>query len=242
MEGNGTPLVFIHGAMGTHAQWAKQSQVFSENYQVCTIDLPAHGRSESISEEISITTYASVVSEVIRRLELENSVICGHSMGGAIALQIALDGSNLLGALVGVGTGAKLGVHPDILTKIRTGFKETVDLIYDQWAFSKSTERSVMETVKAQVLEINSNIALADWEACDAFDCRIRLQEESFHLPTLMIVGEEDKLTPVRYSKYIVEQLPGSTMKIIPNAGHYVMLEQPENFNHALLSFLRCTL
>ena len=134
LKGNGTPLVFIHGAMGTHAQWAKQSRVFSENYQVCTIDLPGHGRSESISEEISITTYASVVSEVIRRLELEKYVICGHSMGGAIALHIALDGSNSLGALVGVGTGAKLGVHPDILTNIRTGFKETFNFIYDQWA------------------------------------------------------------------------------------------------------------
>ena len=55
-----------------------------------------------------------------------------------------------------------------------------------------------------------------------------------------MIVGEEDELTPVRYSKYLTEQLPGSTMKIIPNAGHYVMLEQPEKFNHALLSFLQC--
>ena len=242
LEGNGTPIVFIHGAMGTHAQWTKQSRVFSENYQVCTIDLPGHGRSENISEEISIVTYASVITEAIRRLELENSVICGHSMGGAIAFQIALDGSNSLSALVGVGTGAKLGVHPDILTKFRIGFRETVDLIYNQWAFSKNTERSVMEAVKAQVLETNSNIALADWEACDAFDCRVRLQEESLHLPTLMIVGEEDKLTPVRYSEYLVEQLPDSTMKMIPNAGHYVMLEQPEQFNHALLSFLQCTL
>ena len=57
-----------------------------------------------------------------------------------------------------------------------------------------------------------------------------------------MIVGEEDKLTPVRYSEYLVEKLPNSSMKLIPNAGHYVMLEQPEQFNRALLSFLQCTL
>ena len=237
LEGAGSSLLFIHGVMGTHSLWEIQTSFFSKNYQVCSVDLPGHGRSEIAPEKISISTYAKMVSDIITMLDLNNPVVCGYSMGGAIGLQLALDWPSQLRTLVLVGTGAKMGVHPDILTTIRTNIKEGIDLVYDQWAFSKKTDRDLIETVKRQVLETKSQIAVADWEACDAFDCRARLEE--IQLPTLVIVGEEDKLTPVWYSEYLWEQIQGSALEKIPDSGHYVMLEQPDQFNKVLHSFLK---
>ena len=91
--------------------------------------------------------------------------------------------------------------------------------------------------MKRQVLEARPPVAVADWEACDAFDCRTQL--EAIQLPTVMIVGEEDQLTPIWYSEYLMMQIKGSTLEKIPDSGHYVMLEQPERFNTALQAFLK---
>lgn len=225
--------------MGTHDQWEKQLNFFSKIYHVVTVDLPGHGQSEFPQGKISINYYATMISDLIARLDIEKPVVCGHSMGGAIGLQLALDRPTQLGALVLVGTGAKLGVHPDILTTFRTNCREAIEQFLEPWAFSKKTNHAIIEEVKQQIFEIKSQIAVADWEACDAFDCRARLN--GLQLPTKIIVGEEDKLTPVWYSEYLLKHIRGSTLVKIPEAGHYVMLEQPEQFNRALLSFLEQT-
>lgn len=229
--------MFIHGAMGTHDQWEKQMRFFSKNFQVFAVDLPGHGRSDPPRGEISINYYSTLISDLIARLDLEKPVVCGHSMGGAIGLQLAIDRPNLLGALVLVGTGAKLGVHPDILTAFRTNCREAIEQFLGPWAFSKKADQVMIKAVIQQLIGIKPTIAVADWEACDAFDCRDRLEE--LQLPTLIIVGEEDKLTPVWYSEYLLKQIRGSTLEKIPEAGHYVMLEKPGEFNKAMLSFLK---
>lgn len=231
--------MFIHGAMGTHDQWGNQMNFFSKTYHVVTVDLPGHGQSGSPQGEISINYYATMISDLIARLDLEKPVVCGHSMGGAIGLQLALDRPTQLGALVLVGTGAKLGVHPDILTAFRTNCREAIEQFLGPWAFSKKTDQDLIKAVIQQLIGIKPPIAVSDWEACDAFDCRDRL--EGLQLPTRIIVGGEDKLTPIWYSEYLLKQIQGSTMVKIPEAGHYVMLEKPGEFNKAMLSFLERT-
>ena len=223
--------------MGTHLQWDNQMRFFSKNFHVFAVDLPGHGRSDPPQEEISIINYSTIISDIIARLGLDKPVVCGHSMGGAIGLQLAIDRPNQLGALVLVGTGAKLGVHPDILTAFRTNCREAIEQFLGPWAFSKKADKDMIKAVIQQLIGIKPTIAVADWEACDAFDYRDRLEE--LQLPTLIIVGEEDKLTPVWYSEYLLKQIRGSTLEKIPGAGHYVMLEKPGEFNKAMLSFLK---
>jgi pimeloyl-ACP methyl ester carboxylesterase len=76
----------------------------------------------------------------------------------------------------------------------------------------------------------------SDLSACDAFDVMGKVKDIS--LPTLVVVGEDDMLTPAKYAKFLNEAIPGSVLTIIPKAGHLVMMEQPEQFNAALGSFL----
>jgi pimeloyl-ACP methyl ester carboxylesterase len=81
-----------------------------------------------------------------------------------------------------------------------------------------------------------SVVTYRDWAACNAFDVMTRLQE--IHLLTLIICGADDRLTPVKYSQYMHDHIPGSTLCIIPNAGHIVMRDQPEQVNQAIDEWL----
>jgi pimeloyl-ACP methyl ester carboxylesterase len=81
-----------------------------------------------------------------------------------------------------------------------------------------------------------SAVTYRDWAACNAFDVMTRLHE--IHLPTLIICGADDRLTPVKYSQYMHDHIRGSKLCIIPNAGHIVMMDQPEQVNQAIDGWL----
>ncbi len=81
-----------------------------------------------------------------------------------------------------------------------------------------------------------SVVTYRDWAACNAFDVMARLHE--IRLPTLIICGADDRLTPVKYSQYMRDHIQGSTLCIIPNAGHTVMRDQPERVNQAIDEWL----
>ena len=147
--------------------------------------------------------YARVAHEIIfRELHLEQPIIAGHSLGGAITLTMALEYAAELSGLILIGTGARLRVRPDILEEARRG----------------------------------PIVTYRDWAACNAFDIMNRLTE--IHLPTLIICGADDVYTPVKYSQYMHDRIQGSTLRIIPGAGHEVMQEQPERVNQAIDAWL----
>jgi pimeloyl-ACP methyl ester carboxylesterase len=82
-----------------------------------------------------------------------------------------------------------------------------------------------------------SIVTYRDWAACNNFDIMTKLN--AIHLPTLIICGANDRMTPIKYSQYMHDRIQGSTLRIIPNAGHDVMREQPEAVNHAIEEWLR---
>lgn len=235
-QGEGLPLIFIHGSMSSHLAWNYQRQL-SEDYRPIMLDLPGHGRSDPPDAEITVKLYADYVAEFIRKLDLVKGIPVGHSLGGAITLQLALDNPGLLTALVLVGTGAKLGVLPAILDAVKTRFEESIDLAIGRMAFAAGADPKLVELSKQECLRCGSEIAYADFSACNNFDVRDRLAE--LYLKTLIIVGEEDQLTPVKWSKYLREKIPKSKLLVVEKAGHMVMLEQPEQVNDRIRSFIR---
>ncbi len=90
---------------------------------------------------------------------------------------------------------------------------------------------SILEEAKRQ-----SVVTYRDWAACNAFDVMTRLNE--IHLPTLIICGADDIYTPVKYSQYMHDHIEGSVLCIVPDAGHNVMVEQPERVNEAIDGWL----
>lgn len=229
------PVVFIHGAGGTHLHWPPQARRIS-NYRIYALDLPAHGKSAGLGSQ-RVGEYARAVIDFLDAMKLNAAVMVGHSMGGGIALTLALGFPERVLGLGLIGTGARLRVAPQILesTSRAETFPTAVNLINDL-EFGPSVNPRLKELARQRMSEIRPTVLHGDFLACNEFDVINRLNE--IHVPTLALCGAEDLLTPKKYSEYLHAQIADSQLVIIPDAGHMVMLEQPEVFTHTLTEFL----
>jgi pimeloyl-ACP methyl ester carboxylesterase len=169
-------------------------------------------------------------------MNLDRIILGGHSMGGAITQHFALQLPHKLSALILVGTGGRLRVHPTILeaTADASRFEEAVDMIIE-WSFSDSAPRRLVELAHRRMLEVDHNVIHDDFVACDNFD--VMQQVSQIKLPALVICGEADQLTPMKYSEYLLDQLLQARLVRVPDAGHMVMLEQPERVAETAAEF-----
>lgn len=221
--------MFIHGAGGTHKVWRYQTSAFPNSVAV---DLPGHTRGKGCD---TISEYAEFVIRRIVESKLTPVVLVGHSMGGAIAIEIALAHPELLAGIVLVGSGARLRVTPIIKDEVTRDYAHAAEVIAE-WAYSSRTDRRLKNASIQELLEVPAAVTYGDFQACDRFD---RMNEIGcIALPTLMVCGEDDALTPIKYSQYMKDRIPNSRLVIVPEAGHSVMLEKPEALNAALKSFI----
>lgn len=229
------PVVFVHGAGGTHLHWPPQSRRI-EGYRIYAPDLPAHGRSEGLGSQ-TIGGYARAVVDLLDALKLNAAVIVGHSMGGGIALSLALDYPKRVLGLGLIGTGARLRVAPQLLDAASRAetFPDAVKLI-NEWEFSPSVNPRLKQLARQRMSEMRPAVLHGDFLACNQFDVMNRLHE--IHVPALILCGVDDQMTPAKYSDHLHTQLSGSRLVVIPEAGHMVMLEQPLTFTLALTEFL----
>lgn len=195
------------------------------------VELPGHPTGSGYS---TIEDYASSVEEYIRKEAVKEPVLIGHSMGGGIAITLALANFKLAG-LVLVGTGARLRVHPALLSKVNESYEEASKLIAT-WSVSPSSDPVIAERIAQELLRMNSQVTYGDFIACDKFDRMNDVQKIT--CKTLIVVGEDDRMTPVKYSQYLHQKISGSKLVVIPGAGHSVMLEKHRLFNGAVEAFL----
>jgi pimeloyl-ACP methyl ester carboxylesterase len=231
-------LLFIHGAAGNASIWDFQAEYFKGKHRVYRLELPGHGKSSSDGED-EISAYAQWVRLATKRLFPSGVfALIGHSMGGAIALELAAGFLKGLQALVLVGTGAKLGVTPIIFTMLREN-PDDFFLTIDRTAFCEQTSAPTRDRFIAVARACPLATITKDFKACDRFNTCENLK--NIKVPTLILCGEQDLLTPVKYSKYLHEGISNSSLVIMPKAGHMVMSEQPALLNRALEIFLTTT-
>ncbi len=158
-------------------------------------------------------------------------------MGGAIALTMALNHPEHVIALGLVGSGARLRVAPVILENSAnaTTFPVAIKAIMEM-AFSPRTDPRLMQLAAQRMGTTRHTVLHGDFLACNVFDIMEGLNKIRF--PTLVICGQDDQLTPVRYSQYLADQISKAELKIIPEAGHMVMLEQPQSVADELSAFV----
>ncbi|MBW2018312.1 MAG: alpha/beta hydrolase [Deltaproteobacteria bacterium] len=228
-------LFFIHGAGGDCSQWNRQAAYFRQTHPVYLLDLPGHGKSGGGGEK-EIGAYAEWVRKVIQRISPDSPILLvGHSMGGAVVQTLALDPWQGLAGIVLVGTGAKLGVLPEIFRMLEKD-PESFFCSIDVAAFHPKTPREIRDSVIQGIRRCPPPVIHGDFTACDRFDIRTLMDKISS--PALIICGDRDKLTPVKYSMYLKDSIPSSRLEIIPEAGHQVMMEQADAFNSAMAGFI----
>lgn len=227
-------IVFLHGAVGSHRIWRDQWAGLKGTARLVIPDLPGHAESSGTARE-SIQEYAAWLSDFIGELGLKNFVLAGHSLGGAVALSAALSGIRGLDALILAGTGAKLRVSPILFEGITNRFLEFAPEFVDI-VLAKDSDSALREELTADVLSIRPSVFLADFRACDAFDVRDKLG--AIGVPTLIINGDDDRLTPLKYGEFLATSIRGAVLKIMRGAGHAAMLEKPNEVNNVIASFI----
>ncbi len=229
------PVLLIHGAGGTHLHWPPQTRRMP-GQRVFALDLPGHGKSQGVGLQ-SVGDYAEFIIQFMDAARLNAAVMVGHSMGGAIALTLALDFPDRVLGLGLVGSGARLRVHPAILdgTADPSAFETTVKLIND-FSYGPHVKPRTKELAALRMAETRPSVLHGDFVACDNFDVMERLGEIA--VSALILCGAEDKLTPPRYSEYLRDHLRAARLHIFEGAGHMLMLEQPQAFTEALADFL----
>jgi pimeloyl-ACP methyl ester carboxylesterase len=233
LEGRETVL-FIHGAGGGQYTWSYQKKFFEKQFNPIIIELPGHGESEGEGEE-EIGRYAEHVYAFLKALALPKVFLVGHSMGGAIVQTLSLTHAEVVKGIVLVGTGARLKVLPLILEGIKNNFKETVQKI-NQFSYSHKAPPELIEKGIFGMQQCLPEVLYGDFLACDRFD--IMKEIERINLPTLILCGDDDQLTPVKYSQFLHSRIKGSRLEVLPNAGHMVMMESPQAFNEKIRKFI----
>ncbi len=231
VEGEGDVL-FIHGAGMSSAVWSRQLS----SLKAMAIDLPNHGKSGEMPVE-SVGDYADVIVNLVEELGLE-PVIAGHSMGGAIAQEYILRGGPARGLIL-IGTGPKLPVNPKLIRGLEENFEEMVDRL-TRWLFAKDFEgKKAREAAKQMMLSAGKELLVQDFRLCDAFNIEDRYLrgEVKIDIPTLIVCGNADVMTPLEYSEFLRDHIPGSKLAVIHGAGHMVMVEKPSEFNKIAKEF-----
>ena len=226
-------LILVHGAGGDHTHWPAELRRLP-GANVYALDLPGHGRSQGRGRT-RVDDYADTVELFVQALNLERASVAGHSMGGAIAQTLALRRPPWLTSVILVGTGARLRVHPLILEGLKTRFEATIDTIC-QWAYGPTAAEQVLRQGRKQLLQVDPAVIHGDYAACHQFDVMDRVGDIT--LPTLIISGSADKMTPPKYSQYLHRQIAGSQLVEIEGGGHMMAVEKPTEVAQAVAAFL----
>ncbi|NMD42916.1 MAG: alpha/beta hydrolase [Firmicutes bacterium] len=225
-------LLFCHGAGGSHRHWLHQVEGLQEQAATLAVDLPGHGASEGTAAP-EIAVYREFIRDFSAALGLKSLILAGHSMGGAIALDYALHYGESVKGLILVGSGARLRVAPPFLELCRAG---TVPPELIDFAYSPAAPAKLLEEARQEMAAVPPQSYLADFTACNSFDCMEKLSQ--IRQPVLLLCGEADLMTPPRYSRYLKEQLAQAALIEVKGAGHMAMLEAPQQVNEAIASFL----
>lgn len=223
-----TPI-FIHGSGGGPGSWHRQERRF-EGAAILT--LPGHGELESEPID-SAAGYAEWAAGMIAAIDPPRMLI-GHSLGGAIALELAIRQPELVDGLVVIAAGARLPVPDDVLARVRDDFAAERERLVIA-AYLAADERT-HQRLRDQIEAAGPATLAADYAACAGFDARPRLAD--VRAPALVIAGADDTLTPTWLSKELAEALPAADMVLIPEAGHMVIDEQGASVNLLIAAYL----
>ena len=236
--GGGIPVAFLHGVGSDKSVWAPQLAHFGRSRRAVAFDYPGYGDSDPAPEETTRDDYAKAILAAMDSLDIERAHVCGLSLGGVIAIALHSLAADRCASLI---LADSFAMHPDGhgiyerslagSTNLRAMAEARVDFLLAAGA---------PDDVRAEVVETMSRIDAAAYrigaEAVWLADQRKRAA--AIDVPTLVIVGEEDRATPPELSKQLADLIPGARLESIAGAGHISNLERPAEFDRIVEEFI----
>lgn len=230
LPGPGPAVVLLHGASGRADTWLDVSGPW-RGRDLWIPDLPGRGAAAQALD--TVAALAGWLAALLAQTTGPGATVVGHSLGGAIGLQLALDAPGALERLALVSSAARLRVAPPILEAVSaTTEDQGLDLSF---AFGPGTPAEVVATYHRRARGVPVASALADWRACDGFDVRDRLGEVA--VPTRVIFGTEDWLAPPRHQGGFAAAMPRAEAVPIAGHGHMLPWEAPGALAEAVLGW-----
>jgi pimeloyl-ACP methyl ester carboxylesterase len=245
-RGRGTTILFVHGFPLSHAMWQGQ-QVLGDRCRVIMPDLRGFGQSQVIPGTSTMAEMADDLARMLDELRVDRPVaLCGLSMGGYIAFQFAKRHPARLDRLVLCDTKAAADTPEAAATRLKMaehvlnhGTSAVAEAMPAK-LFAASTfaeQPRVVAAVKKMIEETDpAGLAAAQRGMAEREDVRSWLPQ--INVPTLVVVGREDMISPVDEMRAIAEAIPGAKFEVIERAGHMAPMERPEEFNRLLREFV----
>jgi len=234
MKSSSRTILFLHGVGGSHHTFRDQWARLKGTARLIIPDLPGHARSGGAAFE-NISQAAGWLADFVKELGLKKFILAGHSMGGAIAIEAALNELPGIEALIIISSGARLKVDPDIVQGIRERFCDFAPEFVDRM-LSNETSSGLREDVLQDFLSTKLETHLADFRVCDDFDRMDRVG--AIRIPSLVINGTDDGLIPLKYGEYLATTIPGAVLKVLHGTGHLPVLERPTEMVAVITAFI----
>ena len=249
--GEGPPILLLHGFLDSSYTWRRVIPLLQDRYRVIALDLPGFGYSDKPYEPLSFVEYARVVVGVLDQLQIDQAFLVGNSMGGSVALRVAIDFPERVRGLVPIAAGTPRDEDEPLnaINLLRMRFVGELCIhTMGPWIFERVwnsmltegrevSEREIDEmygllntpgarrAALNQIREIRSNPV--GWEAT-----------RRIGNPTLLIWGRRDEGVPLRYGERLNDHIPNSRMVIIEDTGHLPQWETPEEVTRLLGAFV----
>jgi pimeloyl-ACP methyl ester carboxylesterase len=227
-------LILLHGAGGSSQTFLHQLRQLDRTMNVVAVELPGHGGTPGPGRD-TIGGYAAWVEETFSSFPIESFFLGGHSMGGAIVLELALRSWSRIKGLILIATGAELRVSAKILEGLAKNPEPTLALI-NQRCFPPDTDPLLIQQSLELLRQTPIQVIYNDFQACNRFDRSENISTITW--PTLILVGERDAMTPPAFSEALQKEILHSKLVLVPGAGHLVMLEKPREVNQAIETFV----
>lgn len=222
-ESDRLPTLLVHGAGGNYQNWPSALRR-APDLNAIALDLPGHGSSPPPAAN-TILDYAALVFALLDALKIEQVIVAGHSMGGAIAQWMALHAPQRVRGLILAATAAHLSVSSYILEHIISDTEATARKVIS-YMWPLETPQNIIEQSVEALLTVAPQVLHGDFLACDGFDVRPRSAELT--LPALVLAAENDKMIPFADTRALADALPDATFINMGMTGHMFPLFAPD--------------
>ncbi|MFX0041167.1 MAG: alpha/beta fold hydrolase [Promethearchaeota archaeon] len=243
ITGEGDPLLLIHGLGSSTRDWEEQVPAFSQRFQVITLDLRGHGKTDKPKGPYSMKMFGEDIAELLRDLGVQKTHILGISLGGSIAFQFAVDYPELVKSLVIVNASIevrvdsfkmKLEVFKRTFIVKLVGMKKMGEVLAPR-LFIKPEQEDLRKKMIERWAENDKKAYLSAMYALKGWSVRDQLNKIKF--PTLVIGSDED-YAPSSIKEEYTQLIPNAKFIEIKDARHAVTMEKPKKFNDIVMKFL----
>jgi 3-oxoadipate enol-lactonase len=240
-RGGGQPIVFLHGVGSDRSVWDRQLVHFGRKWRAVALDYPGYGDSDRPVGTLDRSAIAGYVLGALDALEVATAHLVGLSMGGVIALELALRWPQRIRSLV---LADSFAWHPDadaIMARVRSALASMTMREFAEARVGVLLAPGAPEELRREVVATMSRIdkrAYA-WASAAVWTPDYRSDLAKIGTPTLVLVGEHDQPTPPALAEALAAGIRGARLAVIPAAGHLSNIDNPTAFNQAIENFLK---